>query len=99
MIYNSISESCRLVYSAAVVFELLSARLLFKVIQLIRYWLFGVLAPIKPFLNRPTSEAARSRKLHSLPLTLSIRKTGENTLGMNGNEKNYYLLLNLLKRL
>ena len=91
MIYNSTSKFCHLIYS--VVFGLLAH----KVIQFIRYWLCGALALTKPSLNRPTSGAARTKKLHSLPLTLSISKTGENTSGMNGNEKFCYLSGNLLK--
>jgi hypothetical protein len=47
------------------------------------------LALIKPSLNRPTSGAARTKELHSLPLTLSISKTGKNTSGMNGNKKRF----------
>ena len=83
--------------SLVVWFILWLVELLYEVIQLIRYWLYGASALIKPSLNRPTSGAARTKKLHSLPLTLSISKTGKNASGMNGNNKICYLSVNLLK--
>ena len=93
MIYTSTSKSCQWIYT--VVFDLL----LYKVIQLIQCWLYGALVLIKSSLNRPTSAAARTKGLHSLPLTLSISKTGENTSAMNGNDKWSTFRGNLLKSL
>ena len=61
------------------------SKLLYKVIQLTSYWLYGALVLINPFLNQPTSGTAKAKKLLLPPLTLSINKTGEILWGMNGN--------------
>ena len=72
-----------------IVFFMVSLNSCIKVIPLTSCWLYGALALINPFLNQPTSGTAKAKKLHLRPLTVSISKTGEISLGMNGNVFNF----------